>query len=78
MNSTLMMRIRLSALSIYHGLLRTELISSLYELLGAMDKAPDEFAMKWGCFFWELSHEESRAESLSDAVYNKVVYDEKL
>ena len=78
MNTAMMMRIRLSALSVYHGLLSTDLISSLHELLGAMDKAPDEFAMKWGRFFSELSREESRAESLSDAIYNKVVYDDNV
>ena len=73
-----MLKIRLSALSIYHGLLKTELISSLYELMGAMDNPPDEFALKWGRFFSALSNEESRAESLSDAVYNKVVYDDNV
>ena len=78
MNSVFMLRIRLSALSVYHRLLETELIRSLYELLGAMDQAPDAFALKWGRFFAALSNEESRAESLSDAVYNKVVYDDNV
>ncbi len=78
MNSVYMLKIKLSALSVYHGLLKTELISSLNELLGAMDKAPDEFALRWGKFFEALSSEESRAESLSDAVYNKVVYDDNV
>ena len=78
MNSVSLLRIRLSALSVYHRLLETELISCLYDLLGAMDKAPDEFALKWGRFFEALSNEESRAESLSDAVYNKVVYDDNV
>ena len=73
-----MLKIRLSALSIYHGLLETELFSSLYDLMGAMDNPPDEFALKWGRFFSALSNEESRAESLSDAVYNKVVYDDNV
>ena len=73
-----MMKIRLSALSVYHGLLETELFSSLLDLLGAMDKAPDEFAMRWGRFFSVLSREESRAESLSDAIYNKAVYDDNV
>ena len=78
MNSLFMLKIRLSALSIYHGLLETELFSSLYDLMGAMDNPPDEFALKWGRFFSALSNEESRAESLSDAVYNKVVYDDNV
>ncbi len=78
MNSLYMLKIRLSALSIYHGLLKTELFSSLYDLMGAMDVPPDEFALRWGRFFSALSSEEGRAESLSDAVYNKVVYDDNV
>ena len=78
MNSLFLLRIKLSALSVYHGLLQTELFSSLYDLLGAMDNPPDQFALKWGRFFSALSSEESRAESLSDAVYNKVVYDDNV
>lgn len=78
MNSVFMLKIKLSALSIYHGLLNTELIASLRELLNSMDKAPDEFALRWGQFFAALSSEESRAESLSDAIYNKVVYDDNV
>lgn len=78
MNSVFMLKIKLSALSIYHGLLNTELIASLRKLLNSMDKAPDEFALRWGQFFAALSSEESRAESLSDAIYNKVVYDDNV
>ena len=78
MNSLFTLKIKLSALSVYHGLLRTELISCLYDLIGAMDNPPDEFALKWGRFFSALSSEESRAESLSDAIYNKVVYDDNV
>ena len=78
MNPLFMLKIKLSALSIYHGLLKTELFSSLYDLMGAMDVPPDEFALRWGRFFSALSSEESRAESLSDAIYNKVVYDDNV
>ncbi len=78
MNSLFMLRIKLSALSVYHGLLKTELIEDLYDLLGSMDKAPDQFALSWGKFYAALSNEESRAESLSDAIYNKVVYDDNV
>ena len=78
MNSLFMLRVKLSALSVYHGLLKTELFSSLYDLIGAMDTPPDEFALRWGRFFSALSCEESRAESLSDAIYNKVVYDDNV
>ena len=72
MNPLFMLKIKLSALSIYHGLLKTELFSSLYDLMGAMDVPPDEFALRWGRFFSALSSEESRAESLSDAIYNNL------
>ena len=78
MKSLFILRIKLSALSVYHGLLETELISSLYDLISAMDVPPDVFAMKWGRFFSALSREESRADSLSDAIYNKVVYDDNV
>ncbi|MBQ9901939.1 MAG: ATP-binding protein [Clostridia bacterium] len=78
MNSLFMLRIKLSTLSVYHGLLETELISCLYDLIGSTDSPPDVFAMRWGKFFSALSREESRAESLSDAVYNKVVYDDNV
>ena len=78
MNSLYLLKIKLSALSIYHGLLKTELFDSLFDLLGAMDCPPDEFALRWGRFFSALSCEESRAESLSDAIYNKVVYDDNV
>ncbi len=72
------LQFRLSALSVYHGLLKTELIASLRELLGAMNQPPDEFAARWGRFFSALSAEDSRAESLSDAIYNKAVYDDNV
>ena len=72
------LQFRLSALSVYHGLLKTELIASLRELLGAMNQPLDEFAAPWGRFFSALSAEDSRAESLSDAIYNKAVYDDNV
>ena len=72
------LQFRLSALSVYHGLLKTELIASLRDLLGAMNQPPDEFATRWGQFFSALSAEDSRAESLSDAIYNKAVYDDNV
>ena len=72
------LQFRLSALSVYHGLLKTELIASLRDLLGAMNQPPDEFAARWGRFFSALSAEDSRAESLSDAIYNKAVYDDNV
>ena len=72
------LQFRLSALSVYHGLLKTELIASLRGLLGAMNQPPDEFASRWGRFFSALSAEDSRAESLSDAIYNKAVYDDNV
>lgn len=78
MNSIAMLKIRLSALSVYHGLLHTDLIASLYELLDAMDQHPEEFARRWGQFFSNLSAEDCRAESLSDAIYNKAVYDDNV
>ena len=72
------LQFRLSALSVYHGLLKTELIASLRDLLGAMNQPPAEFATRWGQFFSALSAEDSRAESLSDAIYNKAVYDDNV
>lgn len=72
------LQFRLSALSVYHGLLKTELIASLRDLLGAMNQPPAEFAARWGQFFSALSAEDSRAESLSDAIYNKAVYDDNV
>lgn len=72
------LQFRLSALSVYHGLLKTELIAALRDLLGAMNQPPDEFASRWGQFFSALSAEDSRAESLSDAIYNKAVYDDNV
>lgn len=72
------LQFRLSALSVYHGLLKTELIASLRDLLGAMNQPPAEFAARWGQFFSSLSAEDSRAESLSDAIYNKAVYDDNV
>lgn len=73
-----LLNIRLSALSVYNGLLRDQLIHSLRELLGAMKDSPSEFAARWGVFFSLLSAEDCRAESLSDAIYNKAVYDDNV
>ncbi len=73
-----MLKIKLSALSVYNGLLRDQLIHSLNELLGAMKDSPADFAARWGAFFSLLSAEDCRAESLSDAIYNKAVYDDNV
>lgn len=78
MSEISLLKIRLSALSVYNGLLRDDLICSLGNLLGSMNKSPDEFAMNWGRFFSLLSAEDCRAESLSDAIYNKAVYDDNV
>lgn len=78
MSEISLLKIRLSALSVYNGLLRDDLINSLGELLGAMNQSPDEFARRWGKFFSLLSAEDCRAESLSDAIYNKAVYDDNV
>ncbi|MBQ4396789.1 MAG: ATP-binding protein [Clostridia bacterium] len=77
-NQIQLLHIKLSALSVYHGLLRDALIRSLDALLDGMKDAPDVFAARWGEFFSLLSAEDCRAESLSDAIYNKVVYDDNV
>lgn len=77
MLSVSLLKIKISALSVYKGLLSTELISSLNGLLGSMDKSPDKFAQNWGNFFSVLSAD-GYADSLSEAVFNAAVYDDNI
>lgn len=78
MNDVSLLSLRLAALAVYNGLLCDPLIASLRELLGAYTLPPTEFAARWGRFFSLLSAEDCRAESLSDAIYNKAVYDDNV
>lgn len=78
MTAIRILRLKTAALSVYHKLHQTELIRTLDALLGAMEQPPEVFAARWGAFFSALCDEDSRAESLSDAVYNKIVYDDNV
>lgn len=78
MNDVSYLSLRLAALAVYNGLLCDPLIAALRELLAASTLPPTEFAARWGRFFSLLSAEDCRAESLSDAVYNKAVYDDNV
>lgn len=77
MSSVSLLKIKLSALSVYNGLLSTELIGSLNKLIGSMDKSPDEFARNWGVFFSVLSAA-GHTDSLSEAVFNAAIYDDNI
>lgn len=77
MSSASLWKIKLSALSVYNGLLSNELIDSFGELLGSTDKSPDKFAQNWGRFFSVLSSD-NHADSLSEAIYNAAIYDDNI
>lgn len=77
MSSVSLLKLKLSALSVYNGLLESELIDSFGKLLDSMSKAPDKFAKSWGKFFSVLSAN-GYADSFSDAVFNTVIYDDNI
>ena len=77
MDKVTSVKLNLSALSVYRGIMQRSVPAAFYQLLCSLNKTPDEFLEHWGAFY-SLLCERGFADRLAYALTEAALYDENI